>query len=73
MSLYARHADLLAADNVFELPVGAVSINDNLCTLTIQDILSIVMTPNYAVATDSRAYDWSTVGRIKLIGVNDVR
>lgn len=73
ISLRARHADLQAADNVFELPVGQVSVNDNLCTVTVKDVLSIVMTPNYAAATDGRAFDWSTVGRVKLMGINDVR
>ncbi|MDH7971465.1 hypothetical protein QH494_04665 [Sphingomonas sp. AR_OL41] len=72
-SLQARHADIQAANNVFELPVGQVSIDENLCTLTVSNVLSIVMSPNYAAANDSAVYDWATVGRIKLMGINDVR
>ena len=71
--LQARHADLEAADNVFELPVGQVSVNDNLCTLTLQDVLSIEMSPNYAIACEGSMFDWSTVGRVKLMRINDVR
>ena len=71
--MQARHADLEAADNVFELPVGQVSVNDNLCTLTLQDVLSIEMSPNYAIACEGSMFDWSTVGRVKLMRINDVR
>lgn len=71
-SLQARHADLQAANNVFDLLVGQVSVHDNLCTLTVKDVLSIVMSPNYAAATGGAMYDWSTVGRVKLMGINDV-
>jgi len=73
MSLQARHADLQAADNVFDLLVGQVSVHDDVCTLTVKDLLSIVMSPNYAAAASGSAYDWSTVGRIKLMGINDVK
>jgi len=71
-TLHARHADLQAADNVFDLLVGQVSVEGNHCTLTVKDVLSIVMSPNYAAAANGNAYDWSTVGRIKLMGINDV-
>ena len=71
-TLHARHADLEAADNVFDLPVGQVSVNDNTCTLTVQDVLSIEMSPNYATASNGLRFDWSTVGRVKLMRINDV-
>jgi len=73
ISLRARHSDIQAASNVFELPVGQVAVDGNLCTLTVPDFLSIMMAPNYAVADDGSLYDWSTVGRVKLMGINDVR
>lgn len=71
--LQARHSDIQAASNVFELPVGQVSIDRNLCTLTVREILSIVMAPNYPIADDGSLYDWATVGRVKLMGVNDAK
>ncbi len=73
ISLQARHSDIQAASNVFELPLGQLSVDDNLCTLTVPDVLSIVMAPNYAAADDGSSYDWSTVGRVKVMGINDVR
>lgn len=73
VSLQARHSDIQAARNVFELPVGQVSVDENLSTLTVPDFLSIVMAPNYAATDDGSLYDWSTVGRIKLMGINDVK
>jgi hypothetical protein len=71
-SLQARHADMEAADNVFDLPVGNIAVDHNLCTLTVSNVLSIVMSPNYAAANDGTVLDWSTVRRIKLVGINDV-
>lgn len=71
--LQARHSDIQAASNIFELLVGQVSVDGNLCTLMVPNLLSIVMTPNYAVADDGSLYDWSTVGRVKLMGINDVK
>lgn len=71
--LRARHSDIQAARNVFELPAGRILIEGNLCTLTAPDFLSIVMTPNYTAANDGSSYDWSTVGRVKLMGINDVK
>ena len=73
MSLQGRHSDIQAARNVYELPLGTISIDGNLCTLTVGDLLFIEMTPNYPVAQDDEFYDWSTVGRVKFMGVNDVR
>lgn len=73
ISLQARHSDIQAASNVFELLVGQVSVDGNLCTLTVPNFLSIVMTPNYATTADGSLYDWSTVGRVKLMGINDVK
>lgn len=72
-SLRARHSDILAASNVFELLVGQVSVNGNLCTLTVPNLLSLEMAPNYAIPDDGSVYDWSTVERVKLMGINDVR
>lgn len=73
ISLQARHSDIQAASNIFELLVGQVSLDGNLCTLMVPNLLSIVMAPNYAVANDGSLYDWSTVGRVKLMGINDVK
>lgn len=68
--LQARHADIQAASNVFELLVGEISVDGNLCTLRVPEFLSVTMAPNYAVADDGILYDWSTVGRVKLMGIN---
>lgn len=73
ISLQARHSDIQAASNVFELLVGQVSVDGNLCTLTVPDFLSIVMAPNYPIMDDGRLYDWSTIGRVKLMGINNVK
>ncbi|WP_173931669.1 hypothetical protein [Chelativorans sp. Marseille-P2723] len=73
ISLQARHSDIQAASNIFELLVGQVSVDGNLCTLIVPNLLSIVMAPNYPVADDGSLYDWSTVGRVKLMGINDVK
>ena len=72
ISLQARHADLEAADSVFELPVGQVSVAENICTLTAPN-LSMVMAPNYAGVGEGSVYDWATVARVKLMAINDVR
>lgn len=72
-SLQARHSDIQAASNIFELLVGEVSVDGNMCTLNAPDILSIIMVPNYPALDDSKIYDWSTVGRVKLMGINDVK
>lgn len=69
LSLQARHADLQAANTVLELPIGELEMHGIYCTLKFRDILTILMAPNYGTA---EAYDWSTVRRIKLLGVNDV-
>lgn len=61
-----------AASNVFELPVGEITVNQNICTLTVSNVLSILISPNYAVANDGTVLDWSTVGRVKLMRVNNV-
>lgn len=61
-----------AASNVFELPVGEITVNQNICTLTVSNVLSILISPNYAVANDGAVLDWSTVGRVKLMRVNNV-
>lgn len=71
-SLQAQHSDIQAASNVYELLVGEVTVDGNLCTLEILNLLSITMMPNYPVLTDGSQYDWSTVTRIKLMGINDV-
>lgn len=71
-SLQARHSDIQAADNVFELPVGQINIDGNRCTLTVSERLSIAMIPNYGVADNGNLYDWSTVKRVKLMRVNNV-
>ena len=70
--LHARHADVLAASNISELPVGQVSIDGNLCTLAVPGVLSIVMTPNYGAVGDDSLYDWTTVERVKVMGINNV-
>lgn len=62
-----------AASNVFDLPVGEIEIDRNVCTLIVPNVLSIVMSPNYATANDGTVLDWSTVGRVKLMGINDAR
>ncbi|MBB4286081.1 hypothetical protein [Roseospira goensis] len=71
--LQARHSDIQAAKNVYELPLGRVSIDGNFCAFTFRSILSIFMVPNYGAVEDDGIYDWSTVGRVKIVGINDVK
>jgi len=70
--LQARHSDIQAATNIFELPFGKVSLEGNVCYLIVPDILSITIIPNYGIPDDGSLYDWSTVERVKLIRINDV-
>lgn len=72
-SLQARHADLQAAENINDVLVGQISIDENLCILTMQDLLTIEMIPNYGPIEEGDVYDWSTVERVKIVGINDVR
>tara|TARA_R110000782_G_scaffold82642_1_gene162406 strand:+ start:138 stop:506 length:369 start_codon:yes stop_codon:yes gene_type:complete len=72
-SLQARHSDIQAASSVYELLVGRVSIDGNLCVLESPNFLLIQMVPNYPALVDGSQYDWSTVARVKLMGINDVR
>ncbi len=71
-SLQARHADLLAAKNVFDLPVGKIFFDGAQCTLALGDLLSINMVPNYPAVGEGADYDWATVGRVKIMGINGV-
>lgn len=70
INLQARHSDLQAAGNIYELPVGKIFVDGNLCTLKISGLLTIVMTPNYP--SDGGLFDWSTVRRVRLTGINHV-
>jgi len=73
-SLQARHSDMVAARSVYELPVGKLNFaaDWSSCTLKVGEILSIQMVPNYPALGHGEPYDWSTVGRIKLMGINGV-
>lgn len=71
--LQARHSDIMAASNVFEIPVGQVSVDGNLCTLNVSNILSIELAPNYPPQKEDSLYDWNTVERVKVIGINNVK
>lgn len=71
-SLQARHSDIQAASSIFELLVGKVSVDGNTCTLEVPQLLTIQMAPNYPVLEGGAQYDWSTVTRVKLMGINDV-
>ena len=70
--LQARHADILAARNVYDLPIGQVVVNGNECKITFPKSLSIEMIPNYGSAIDTGQFDWATVGRVKVMRINDV-
>ena len=72
-SLQERHSDIQAASSVYELLVGQIFIDGNSCILKVPNLLSIQMVPNYAVLEDSLQYDWATVARVKLMGINDVK
>lgn len=72
-SLQARHSDIQAASSVYELLVGQILIDANGCTLEMPNLLSIQMVPNYPTLVDGSQYDWSTVARVKLMRINDVR
>lgn len=71
--LQARHSDIQAASSVRELLVGQVSVDGNLCMLEMPNLLAIQMVPNYPALMDGSQYDWSTVARVKLMGINDVK
>jgi hypothetical protein len=71
-SLQARHSDIQAASSIYELLVGHVSVDGNTCTLEVPNLLTILMVPNYPALEDGSQYDWSTVTRVKLMGINDV-
>lgn len=73
LSLQARHSDLQAASNIYDMPIGEIKIYDNVCMLTVQSTLSIEMSPNYGINNDDLLYDWSTVLRVKIMGINDVK
>tara|TARA_R110002072_G_scaffold273000_2_gene433274 strand:+ start:1736 stop:2044 length:309 start_codon:yes stop_codon:yes gene_type:complete len=72
-SLQTRHSEIQAARNVFELLVGKVTIEENTCTLEVPNLVSIQMVPNYGPLGDGELYDWATVARIKIVGINDVK
>ena len=71
--LKARHSDIQAAHNVFDLPFGLLSIEGNFCTLVVSGVLSIEMIPNYGSIGDDEFYDWETIERVKVMGINNVR
>ena len=73
ISLQARHSDLQAADNVFELPVGKVDVDGSNCVLSFGDHLSVKMVSNYGPPQNGEIYDWKTVQRVKIMGINDVQ
>ncbi|ASP32236.1 hypothetical protein CHH27_02425 [Labrenzia sp. VG12] len=62
----------MAAGNVFELPLGKVSVDGNFCQLLVPDILTISMIPNYGHVEAGSVFDWATVERIKVVRINDV-
>lgn len=70
--LQARHADILAARNVYELPIGQVIVNGNDCKINFSKILSIDITPNYGAEIEIGQFDWATVRRVKIMRINDV-
>ena len=71
-SLQARHADIEAAGNIYELLVGRVTTDEDRCALVVSDILTIKMIQNYTASSDGTIYDWSTVSRVKIVGINHV-
>jgi len=70
--LQARHSDILAAKNVYGLPLGKVIVNENECTLKFSETLSLQLSPNYGIAAESGHFDWATVRRVKIMRINDV-
>lgn len=70
--LQARHADILAANHVYDIPIGQVIVKGNECKLEFPQGLSFQMTPNYGAGIESGQYDWATVGRVKIMRINDV-
>lgn len=72
LSLAARHSDIQAANNVFELPVGAIYIDGNRCFLSVSNLLKIELSPNYPAADNNSFYDWNSVARVKVMGINNV-
>lgn len=69
----ARHSDILAATSIRELLVGKVIVSGNTCKLEVPNLVSILLAPNYALLGDGEQYDWSTVARVKIMGINDVK
>ncbi|MGO1121259.1 hypothetical protein ACTL6U_21395 [Rhodovibrionaceae bacterium A322] len=70
--LQARHSDIQAASSISELLIGQVSFDANQLILEMPNLLVIKMVPNYPALESGSQYDWSTVSRVKLMGINDV-
>jgi hypothetical protein len=71
-ALHARLSDIQAALNVFDLPVGNVTIYENNCHYIYKDLVRVLMVPNYGVIDPGEVFDWESVHRIKIMGINDV-
>lgn len=71
--LQARHSDIQAAMNIYDLPIGYITFDKNVCTLKVSEILSLAIVPNYRLANEIDLFDWSTVERIKIMRINNVK
>lgn len=71
--LQVRHSDILAASNIFDLPIGNITFNRNECRIVSSDILSLAIVPNYRLDNENDLFDWETVERVKIVGINNVR
>ena len=72
MYLQARLADMQASETVFDLPLGKPVLNGNDCTLQYKNSFSIQLTHGYRDLEAGQAYDWKTVKRVKIMGINNV-
>ena len=71
-SLHARLSDIQAAFNVFELPVGSITVYENTCHYVFNDLIRILMVPNYGTIDPDEVFDWESVHRIKIMRINNV-
>jgi hypothetical protein len=72
-SLQTVHSDIQAAANIYELPIVQITVDDNTCTLKFSNFLSLLIVPNYEIGNDDDIFDWNTVERVKIMGVNNVK
>ena len=71
--IFNRVSDLLAARNIFELPIGSPRVSSNMCIIDISDEKNIIIKQNYPTKNGKEElYHWKTVQRIKIMRIANV-